>query len=198
VTLLVLSNKERPRGRCVVFVLGLLTVLAAIGIAVLAIGAHTVQHAGGSSDTRSAIIDLVIAVGLLALGIRTLRHSPDPNKKHKPHAERHGLQARRYFVFGLFMMSINLTTTFLYFDAMKEIAHSAAGDADRGIVWAIIATFAMLPALVPLIGYVVAPGPAERSLGKLNAYLAKHSRGIGAGVCFVFAAYLAVKGISGL
>ena len=69
---------------------------------------------------------------------------------------------------------------------------------DRGVVWAILALFATLPAVLPLIGYVVAPGPAERGLGKLNAFLAKHAHVIGASVCFVFAAYLAIKGATAL
>jgi threonine/homoserine/homoserine lactone efflux protein len=200
VTLLVLSSREKPRARGVFFVLGLLAILAIIGAIVLSAGSKSVQSDATHSDLRSAIVDLVLAGVLLLLGLRTLIHRPDPNRhdKRKPRAERDGVQARHYFVFGLFMMSVNFTTTILYIDALKEVAHADLSSASRGVVWAMLALFATLPALVPLVAYAIAPGPAERGLGRLNAYLTKHARGIGAGVCFVFAAYLAVKGARAL
>ena len=53
----------------------------------------------------------------------------------------------------------------------------------------------MIPAVLPPLAVSLVGEPAQRVLARLNAWLIRHSRAVGAIVCFGFAILLAVQGI---
>lgn len=197
VVLLVLAGDDHARARGVLFTIGGTVVLVIVGAVVLSIGAKTVQSGAKHPDTAAAVADLVLGVLLLALAVRTLLHKA-PAKQRKPRPHLKGAHPGRFFTYGVSIMAINVTTLVLYIGATKEVAHANVSDASQAIVMAMLIAFAILPAAGPVAAYAVAPGPAARALGRLNAFVTRHARAIGAGLCVVFGAYLLIKGVRAL
>lgn len=197
VVLLILAGGEHPRARGAFFTLGGTAMLVVLGAIVLSIGSKTVQSGAKHTDTVTAAADVVFGVLLLALAMRAFMHK-GPAKQREARRHLKGVRAGRFFAFGFTMMTVNVTTLVLYIDATKEVAHASVSDASRAIVMAILIAFATLPAFGPVTAYAIAPDPASRALGRLNAFVTRHAAAIGGGLCLVFGAYLLIKGAKAL
>ena len=95
-------------------------------------------------------------------------------------------------------MLTNLTTLALFIPAIHLVGVSDVAIEGRALADVIIVAIAMIPALAPPLAVTIVGAPAQRVLASLNAWLLRHSRAIGAIVCFGFAVLLGVQGIEQL
>ncbi len=199
--LIVLSSKDRPLARGAAVAAGAAVPLLVVGLVGLAVFTGTVSpEPGNSHSTDSARIDVALGAILLLLGVRGLRRTPTAHEKSSDGASdaasQPGLAKTALLGFG--MMATNFTTAVLYIAAVKEIAHAGVETAEELGVLAILLTITMIPVLVPLLVFTVAPDAAGRMLTPIGAWVRARSRPIGIALLLGFGAYLLVKGLTGL
>lgn len=196
VSVLLMCSPRRPVARGAVFALGVLSVLvvlSVLGITVLErFGEH---HPSATERAVSDAIDVVLGIVLLALAARTALRPRDPTTETtaKRPADRGGVASA--YVVGLVMMATNVTTIVLYIPAMRDIGRADVSTTDQGIALVIMLVLASLPATVPLLLRVVAPGPAQRALTRLDGAMTRHRRTIVLVVEIVFGVYLIIRGV---
>jgi threonine/homoserine/homoserine lactone efflux protein len=190
--LLTLSRKSAPisrawaiAGGCAV-VLGVFSVLALL-LAGSTGGSHSPSEAG-------AIVKLVAAALLVAIGVRQLRAPERPAKPE--HSGAHPL--RHAFVLGVGLMLTNFSSILLFFPAMHEIATSDAGLGAQIVAFVLLYAITLLAAVGPPLFVTLLGDRATPLLERLSGFFTTHRRGIGVGLCFAFAALLAVAGVKAL
>ncbi len=216
VALLTLSSPRRPVARGVAFVAGVLVVIAGLSV----VGLRLPQHVGRPSAIRLEItrtVDLVVGVLLLLLAVATLLRmlttdrsadaptqdlsSQDPSTQDPSTQDpstraaaqgRDGLGAAA--LLGAAMMIGDFSTILLYLPAMHEIARSHTTDAQKALALVLAVLITSLPATLPLLIRVAAPGPAERTFTTMHAWVARHSNQVAFVVALVFGLWLVWKG----
>jgi hypothetical protein len=198
VALLILSSPRRPVARGVAFVAGVAVVLVGLSV----VGLRLPQHVGRPSPLRLEVtrtIDLVVGVLLLILAAATLlrmltrdQAAPSADDTAASTAGHDGLGSAA--LLGAAMMISNFSTILLYLPAMHEIVRAHASDADKAVTLVIVVLITSLPATLPLLVRVVAPGPAERSFAAMHAWVARHSAQVALAVGLVFGLWLVWKG----
>ncbi len=189
VELVTLSRKSEAIRRAWAVAAGSALVLA--GFAVLALilakstgGSHSPSEAG-------AIVKLVAAALLLALGVRALRAPP-----RAPKPERVGAHPLRgALLLGIGLMLTNFSSIVLFFPAMHEIGISDAGLGAQIVAFVLLYAITLAPAYGPPLLIVMLGPRADPLLQRLNGFFTTHRKGIGAGLCFAFALLLAVAGL---
>jgi threonine/homoserine/homoserine lactone efflux protein len=172
---------------------GFCAVFIAFGVVVLALGLRLELK----PSTTSAVIDLVAAAVIVYLGVRALRKkkpadADDPARKHRK------LGSGGAFAAGMALAAVDFSSIVPYLVALKDMT---VADAGAGASWTALAVFlaiCLAPMVAPVALTYAAPKEAERVLDPLRRTLQKHGGTIVAVVCFVIAAYLAVKGVRGL
>ncbi len=200
-TLLTLSSRERPLAKATAVALGAAVPLLALGIVGIVAFSHTVAADGSSSHAeRSAWIDLALGALLLLLGVRQLlrRREEGPAQATDPGegSSSHGLGRSALLGFG--MMLTNFTTAILYVAALKLIGRADVGTGDHVVALAVLLVVTLLPVLLPLASYAIAPGPASRILGPFGAWVGRHKGTVGIVFLLGFGSYLLIKGLSGI
>lgn len=195
-SVLLLCSKRRPIARGAVFTLGVLTVLVALTVLGLTVLDRFANH--HPSATERAVsdgVDLALGIVLLALALRTALRSHDPTRHEAPKQPHDHGGLGSAFVLGLVMMATNVTTIVLYIPMMKDIGRAPVSDADQAFAVVLVLLIVSLPAWLPLLLRIVAPGPSARALGKLEVFTTRHRRTIILVVEIAFGAYLLLKGV---
>lgn len=191
VQLVMLSGRQSPLARAWAVTAGFALVLAVFAVvALLVAGATTKSH----KSEAGAIVKLVAAALLAALGVRALVAPPRPPKP--PHESAHPL--RGAFVLGGALMLTNFSSIVLFFPAMHEIGISKVGFSDKAIATVLLLVMTMLPAIAPPLIVTLMGSRATPLLERLNRFFTEHRRGISAGLCFVFAVLLTAAGVGAL
>jgi hypothetical protein len=190
--LLTLSRKNAPVARAWAIAGGCAVVLAVFSGLALALA----QSTGGSKSPSEAgaIVKLVAAALLVAIAVRQVR-APPPVPKPE-HVGAHPL--RRSFALGIGLMLTNFSSIVLFFPAMHEIATSDAGVGAQLLAFALLYVITLLMAYGPPLFVTLLGTRATPELERLNGVFTAHRRGIGAGLCLVFAVFLAVAAIKAL
>lgn len=198
VTMLILGSKSRPRARTAAYLTGALIVLILIGAIDLFV-VHTAPASVGTKHSPlEAILNIVLGLGLLALGARTVLSHPDKTAEAKN--KRSATQPRLLTAIGLgvVMMATNFSTLILYIAAVKDVRYAKVDALMDAGALAYLILFATLPIVLPLVGSIVAPGPTQKTLGRLDGLAKTHSKQIGVVVCAIFGVYLLAKGVAAL
>lgn len=192
--LLTLSRPQRPLARAWAVAAGAALVLAGYGVLAFALARST--GGSGSPDEAGAIVKLVAAVLLLALGARQLRA---PARDAPPKRERtpaHPL--RQSFALGAAVMLTNFSTIVLFFPATHEIGVDDAALGAKVVAFALLYVVTLAPALGPPLVVTLMGARATPLLERLNRFFTARRRAIGAGICFLFAALLGAAGLHAL
>lgn len=173
-----------------------LLVLSAV-VALLWRGASLGGETAQPDDNRAAWVDVGVGVLLLLLGgllyLRHRRRAEHPaGSRSDAAAAHHGVL--RAGVLGFALMATNTSTLLLYIPAAKDIANSPAGGAVKVVGWVVLLLVTMLPMLVTLVTYAVAPGTAQRVLEPLGAWFTRHNFAITLAIFVVLGVYLVVRG----
>lgn len=192
--LLVLSGGSHPRARCTAYAAGAALVLIVVGLLALFVFDRTVApDSGGSHSSPSALVDLAIGLVLIALGLRLTRSRTD-KRERGPRTAPTGTKLGRFFALGLGGMLVNFTTLALFLDGTKEIARADITTGAELAALAFVIFVPMLPVLVPLTLYSVAPRRAASILAPVDGFAERHSRTIAIAMTLGFGVYLIVKG----
>lgn len=192
--LLALGTDVAPKRRGWAMALGYLVGLLAWAAVAIAL----TRHAGGA-DTEpewTALVRLAAAAALVIAGVVTLVRGPSDKATRQLSPAKPDLSA--FFGVGAVVMLTNLTTLALFIPAVHLIGASDVAIEGRAVAFAIVVLITMLPAVLPPLAVSFVGEPAQRVLARLNAWLLRHSRAVGAIVCFGFAVLLAVQGIEQL
>lgn len=162
------------------------------GVALLATDKTPAANSGKPSAT-SGVLALSFALLLVGLGVRSLTRRADDDPKPEGDDERpRGLE---FFVIGLGAMVTNFTTFLLFFPAVHAVAISDVDDTSRVIALVVLMAITLIPAYVPPLFATVLGARAQAGLDRLGGFVTRHHATINATICFVFAVYLAVRGI---
>jgi threonine/homoserine/homoserine lactone efflux protein len=191
--LVVVALLATARRTALFLVAGFCAVFVAFGVVVLALGLRLELK----PSTTSAVIDLVAAALIIFVGIHGLRKKKpaaggDSARKHRT------LGAAGGFVAGLALAASDFSSVIPYLVALKDMAIAGSGSAAAWTALAVFLAICLAPMVAPIALVYAAPGSAEHVLGPVRRDLQKHGQTIIAVVCFVIAAYLAVKGVRGL
>lgn len=188
--LVTLSRKTAPVRRAWALAGGYAVVLAGFSALALLLARST----GGphSPSETGAIVKLAAAVLLVAVGVRELRTTPRPSRP--AHAGAHPQLSA--FAFGAGLMFVNYSSIILFFPAVHAIGISGVALAGKLIAFAVLFVIALLPAIAPPLVVTLLGARVTPLLGRLNRFFADHRRGIGASLCFGFAALLSVAGLT--
>jgi hypothetical protein len=192
VQLVTLSRRTRPLARSWAVALGAATVLAGFAVAALLLARST---GGSTSPSEAGAIVKLAAAGLLAaLGTRTLLRGPRAAKPERvgPHP------LRQAVLLGAVLMLTNFSTIALFFPAIHAIGISTVTVTDKALAFALLYVITLLPVLVPPLAVTLLGQRATPALQALNRFFVRHHRGIDAGICFAFAALLAIAGLHAL
>jgi hypothetical protein len=188
--LLTLSRPTAPLARSWAVAAGCALVLAGLSVVALLVAKST--GGSGSPSEAGGIVKLVAAVLLLAVGVRQLRRAPAAAAKPE-HASRRPL--RQSFALGAAMMLSNFSTIVLYFPAVHAIGISDAALDAKVLAFVLLFPITLLAAIGPPLVVTLMGARATPALERLNGFFGAHRRGIGATICFAFAALLAATGL---
>lgn len=197
---LTLASRSHPRERAAAFTLGAVVPLLVVGLGGLAIFASVPEVSHRRDPAVSAAIDLSFGVVLLLLALRAVLSPPPPSKAGSPRAAPGDDRAHlwRYLVLGVASMVTNFSTLVLFVPAVKEIARARLSVAGESAAFALLLAITLIPALVPLLFYMLAPQAAERVLTPLGDWASSHKRILGVAVAVVLGVWLSAKGLLGL
>lgn len=207
-TILILSGRERPLRRAIVFALGATVVISAIGVfALFMLGADSGSGSAEASQTRAhtAGIDVAFGVLLLALAGRQVarivkgRAKPDVSDDEEIEAAvpEHGTATIKYLAGGAAAMLLNFSTIVIYIPAVRILAEPGHTTTEKAVGLVYVTLVAMAVAIIPITLYALTPGFAARVLEPVGTWTKRHSKEIGAVIMFVFAIYLLSKGMRG-
>jgi hypothetical protein len=191
--LVVVALLAKARRTALFLVVGFCTMFVAFGVVVLALGLRLELK----PSVTSAVIDLVAAALVAVVGVRSLRKKRpadggDPARKHRT------LGAGGGFAAGLALAASDFSSVIPYLVALKDMAIEGSGSAAAWTALGVFLAICLAPMVAPVALAYAAPNSAEHLLGPVRRALQKHGQTIIAVVCFVIAAYLAVKGVRGL
>jgi hypothetical protein len=189
VELLTLSRKTDAIRRAWAVAAGSALVLA--GFAALALILAESTGGARSPSQAGAIVKLAAAALLLALGVRTVRAPPRAPKPERVSA--HPL--RGALLLGIALMLTNFSSVVLFFPAMHAIGISDAGLGAQVLAFVLLYAITLLPAYGPPLLVALLGPRADPLLQRLSRFFTTHHKGIGAGICFAFAALLAVAAL---
>lgn len=197
--LLVLSSTRRPVARGAAYVGGVLLMFVVLTVVGLAVTRHG-TGAGTPLNPVTRAIDGTIGFLLLLLALRTALRTVTSDRDH-PETVSQPAKPDRYtslwaaFLLGIAMMMSNFSTILLYLPAMREISSSSVDVAGKGVVVVMVFVIASLPATLPLLVRVAAPGPSARWFAALHGVVTRYQRPIAIVIEVVFGAYLLIKAI---
>ena len=176
--------------------IGLMVLIAVFGTKMLS---HVASHRGGGSHAVTETIYVTLGIVLVLLSVREhFQPAKDTEKEEAEDAAKSaGLAPVRYMTLGLVMTATNFTTLALFIPALREIAVSTVPSGDRLLAGAILVSLATITSWLPLLGTLVAPGPAGKALTAIHDFTTKYKHQIVEIVLLVFGVYMIIKGLSG-
>jgi hypothetical protein len=146
-------------------------------------------------DATAAAVDLVLALVLVALGLRALTQRHDPAPTPSPGTSRRASSVGVAYGLGVAAMAGNVTTIVLFLPAVRDIARADLAVADTAVALAVLLAITLAPALLPVLAVSIGGAAGRRALDRLGAFTSAHHATIAAVVSFGFALYLGLKGL---
>jgi len=188
--LLAVMMRKHAKRNSLLYLLGFTLVLVTYGV--LAVFVLHKSGSGGKGHTDD-YINLAVGVLCLVFMVITIMKKPKERK-----AEQKDLKPRDAFILGVVAMVTNLSTIVIYLAGAHMITQASVGNADSAVALATMTFVTLLTLLIPIAIYFIFPNSADRVLGRLSAWLGRHSKIIGVAILAIFGVYLVVKGIIGL
>lgn len=191
--LLILAGKTQPKARAWFFVIGATVVLIAFALLCVSVLSKAGDADGGPVNPWTIVIDSTVIVLLLALGVRQLTHKK-PAGEQPSKIKQHIASAKVpvFFGVGALAMMGNFSTLVLYIPAVHIITRSADPSSTKLGVGVMLLVITLLPLWLPVLAVSVVGHRSDPLLARVNAFTTKYQRQVNAGICFVFAAIVAV------
>jgi hypothetical protein len=190
---LILAGKAQPKVRAWFFVIGASVVLVAFGLVCVSVLGKASDANGGPVSPWTIAIDAIVILLLVALGIRELRHKK-PATEQPSRLRRYAATAKAPVFLGVGALAMlgNFSTLVLYIPAVHIITRSSDSTSTKVGAGVMLLVITLLPLWLPVLAVSIVGHRSDPLLAKVNAFTTKYQRQVNAGICFVFAAIVAV------
>lgn len=195
--LLILTGKTDRKARAWMFVIGAAVTIFAFGLLAATVLRNAADADSAPPNPWSIGIKGVLALVLLAMGIRQLRPAKTAGEKHHSRTEARMQTAKApvFLVIGAVAMLLNFSTLVLYLPAIHLIVHSGDPTSTRWVAGMMLWLITITPIVLPVLAVSIVGHRSDAFLARLNAWTTAHSRQINAGICFLFAVLLGYSAI---
>jgi hypothetical protein len=195
IELLILSGANRAKARTWAYLFGFVVgLLIFTTIAFLLLGRMS-DAGSGQPSVASRIISAVIAVALLALGIKTLIPKKGPKKPSKFAARIAAAKTPAFFGIGLLAMITDASSMILLLPALHEISLANDVVGVKFLATAVLLLIMLLPLVLPVLAVTVLRHRADSVLAKVNGFVSRHQSTINGIVIIVIALLVGYKAI---
>ena len=195
IELLILSGAHRAKARTWAYLFGFVVgLLVFTAVALLLLGRMS-DAGSGQPSVASRIISAVIAVALLALGIKTLIPKKGPKKTSKFAARIAAAKTPAFFGIGLLAMITDASSMILLLPALHEISLANDVVGVKFLATAVLLLIMLLPLVLPVLAVTVLGHRADSVLAKVNGFVSRHQSTINGIVIIVIALLVGYKAI---
>jgi hypothetical protein len=197
VSLVILGGKNQPRLKAFAYLLGGAVVAVAITILGLVLADGATHVAGPHAHS---IIDAVLGSLLLVLGIVALAIKPGKNGKALSGVDSQSetRQLATCGLMGLLAMGLNVSSLVPFLAAVRDVGKAVVSFEVKGVALGVCWTLLLLPMILPLVIYLVAPKAAARILTPISIVATKYGRYLVAAICLILGAVFVWEGVRGL
>jgi Sap, sulfolipid-1-addressing protein len=195
---LVLVLGRRPLRTGLWFYFGALGATLGIGIvAAFVIGNVAASQTPSTPKTWVAVLDVIAALALLFLVVRTMRRPPNPERLAGMIAQMEKVSSSRAVAIIGAGAALANPGAFIPI-ALKDISELDPSTTQYIVDWVFFSLASLFPLAVALLLLVVARDWTERALGGVRAWLELHARTVAAAIVVLLAVSLLRNGIAGL
>ena len=197
-SVLVLVLGKRPLRTGLWFYFGALGATLGIGIvAAFVIGNVAASQTPSTPKTWVAVVDVIAALALLFLVVRTMRRPPNPTRTAGMIAQMEKVSSSRAVAILGAGAALANPGAFIPI-ALKDISELDPSATQYIVDWVFFSLASLFPLAVALVLLVVAREWTERALGGVRAWLELHARTVAAAIVVLLALSLLRNGIAGL
>lgn len=195
---LVLVLGRRPLRTGLWFYFGALGATLGIGIvAAFVIGNVAASQTPSTPKTWVAVVDVIAALALLFLIVRTMRRPPNPERLAGMIAQMEKVSSSRAVAILGAGAALANPGAFIPI-ALKDISELDPSTTQYIVDWVFFSLASLFPLAVALVLLIVAREWTERALGGVRAWLELHARTVAAAIVVLLALSLLRNGIAGL
>jgi hypothetical protein len=197
VSLVLLGGKIHPRMKAFAYLLG----GALVALAVTVLGLLLASRASPTTGPHAhAVIDAVLGSLLLALGVVALAIKPRKDGRSlsglDSQSERRQLGTCAFV--GLLAMGLNVSSLVPFLAAVREVGRAVVSMEVKGVALGVAWMLLLLPMVLPLVIYLIAPNAAARILTPISIVATKYGRYLVAAICLILGSVFIWEGLQGL
>lgn len=196
-SVLALVLADRPLRTGFWFFLGAFTATLAVGVAAAFVLGDVATSPSSSPKTWVAILDVIIALLLLAWVARTMRRPPKPEQT-KAAIDQMSKVASSPVIAIVGAGALLANPGGFIPIALKTISETNPTAEGYAVQWLFFTIVALLPLAVALVLLLVAPDWTERKLGAARDWLEQNARTVAAVIIVLLSLALLRNGIAGL
>ena len=197
-SVLVLVLGDRPFRTGLWFYVGALGATVWIGIvAAFVLGNAAASSTPSTPKTWVAVLDLLLALGLLALVVVVLRRPPNTKRTESMLAQMQKVASSPIVAVVGAGAALANPGAFIPI-ALKDISELNPSAAEYLVDWLFFSLVSLLPLATALLLLLLAPAWTKRVLGNVRAWLERNARNVAAGLVVLLALSLLRNGIAGL
>ena len=197
-SVLVLVLGDRPLRTGLWFYVGALGATLGIGVvAAFVLGDAAASSTPSTPKTWVAVLDVALALGLLALVVVVLRRPPNVQRSESMIAQMQKVASSPVVAIVGAGAALANPGAFIPI-ALKDISELDPTAAEYVVSWVFFSLVSLLPLAVALLLLALAREWTKRILGVVRAWLERNARNVAAGIVVLLAISLLRSGIAGL
>ena len=197
-SVLVLVLGDRPLRTGLWFYVGALGATLGIGVvAAFVLGDAAASRTPSTPKTWVAVLDLVLALGLLAFVVVVLRRPPNRKRSESMIAQMQKVASSPVVAIVGAGAALANPGAFIPI-ALKDISELDPSAAEYVVSWVFFSLVSLLPLAVALLLLALAPAWTRRVLGAVRVWLERNARNVAAVLVVLIALSLLRNGIAGL
>jgi hypothetical protein len=197
-SVLVLVLSDRPFRTGLWFYLGALTATLGIGVlAAFVLGNAAASQTPSTPKTWVAVLDVVLALGLLGLVVWALRRPPNEKRTAGMIDQIEKVASSPVVAIAGAGAALANPGAFIPI-ALKDISELDPSAAEYVVNWVFFTVVSLLPLATALVLLLVAPDWTKRTLNSVRRWLDRNARTVAAVIVVLLALSLLRNGIAGL
>jgi hypothetical protein len=197
-SVLVLVLSDRPFRTGLWFYLGALTATLGIGIvAAFVLGNAAASRTPSEPKTWVAVLDVVLALGLIGFVVWALRRPPNPKRTAGMIDQMEKVASSPIVAIAGAGAALANPGAFIPI-ALKDISELDPSATEYIVNWLFFTVVSLLPLLAALVLLLVAPAWTKRTLDSVRGWLDRNARTVAAVIVVLLAISLLRNGIAGL
>jgi len=195
VTLTLLAKKDYLRKRTTAYLAGAVLVVVILATVGSAIGTGAMTFSKSTGQT-TGLLDLLVGLLLIGFGIRSAFEKPSQGTQRLPvHDTASSAQFAKWFALGFLLNITNFDAVLLNITATKEIFQAGIHVPSALLLTGICDALFLLPIILPISAYLIAPNTAEKALKPIAAASEKYGKYLLMIILLAFGIYLLWRGL---